>query len=49
MIEPTKKRFFLSHKKSSALVVSVILHAVFIVVAFTFVAVRVYVKSDQTF
>ncbi len=44
-----KKRFFLMHKKSSAFVVSVAIHAVFIVVALTFVAVQVYVKPEQTF
>ncbi len=44
-----KKRFFLSHKKSSALVVSVIVHAAFIAIALTFVAVQVYIKPEQTF
>ncbi len=44
-----KNRFFLTHKKSSAFVVSVSIHAVFILVALTFVAVQVYVKPEQTF
>ncbi len=49
MSEPKKKRFFLSHKKSSALVVSVAIHAFFIIIAITFVAVTVYVKPEQIF
>ena len=49
MSDKEKKRFFLSHKKSSALMVSIMLHVVFIVVAITFVAVKVYVKPEQTF
>ena len=49
MSEPKKKRFFLNHKKSSAFVVSVMIHVVFAVVALTFVAVKVYIKPEQTF
>lgn len=49
MGDSSKKRFFLSHKKSSALVVSIAIHAVFIIAALTFVAVQVYVKPEQTF
>ncbi len=49
MSERKKRFFFLNHKKSSALVVSVVIHIVFIVVALTFVAVQVYVKPEQTF
>jgi hypothetical protein len=37
------------HAKSSAALVSLAIHAVLIVVAISFVAVRVYVKDDQTF
>lgn len=44
-----KKRFFANHAKSSALVVSVILHAILIIAALTFVAVRVVINSEQTF
>ncbi len=44
-----KKRFFLNHKKSSAMVVSIGIHALFIAVALTFVAVKVYIKPEQTF
>ena len=36
-----KKRFFTSHSKSSAMVVSLALHAVLLVVALSFVAVTV--------
>ena len=49
MRDTLKKRFFLSHKKASALTASIALHAVFIAVAITFVAVKVYVKPEQTF
>ncbi len=49
MEKQTKKRFFLSHKKSSAILVSVIVHAAFIAIALTFVAVQVYIKPEQTF
>ncbi len=44
-----KRRFFTSHSKSSALVVSLAIHAVLIVVALSFVAVKVIVKEDQPF
>lgn len=44
-----KKRFFLSHKKSSALMVSILIHAVFAVVAVTFVAVNVITKPETVF
>lgn len=44
-----RKRIFLNHKKSSALMVSVIIHAVFIVVALSFVAVTVIQKDDTFF
>ncbi len=44
-----KKRFCLNYRKSSAFVVSVVVHAVFVAVALTFVAVQVYVKPEQTF
>lgn len=44
-----KKRFFLSHKKSSALVVSIAIHGIFLIAALSFVAVKVIIKEDQTF
>ncbi len=44
-----KKKFLLNHRKSSAFVVSVLVHVAFIAVALTFVAVQVYVKPEQTF
>lgn len=44
-----KKRFLSSHAKSSAMVVSLVIHAVLIIVAFSFVAVKVIIKDDQTF
>jgi hypothetical protein len=44
-----KKRFFASHAKSSALMVSLVLHGVLAIAALTFVAVRVVIKSEQTF
>lgn len=46
MEEKRKKRFFLSHKKSSALVTSIVLHAVFIAVAVLFIAVS-HVRKDE--
>ncbi len=49
MKEKEKKRFFLSYKKSSALVVSVIIHVVFLLIAATFVAVSVIIKDDPDF
>ncbi len=44
-----KERFFSSHSKSSAMVVSLAIHAVLIIVAVFFVAVQVIVKEDPTF
>lgn len=44
-----KKLFFASHAKSSAAMVSLAIHAVLIVVAVSFVAVKVIVKPEQTF
>ncbi len=44
-----KKRFFASHSKSSAMVVSLAIHAVLIVVAISFVAVKVIIMEDPTF
>ncbi len=44
-----KKRVFLNHKKSSALLVSVIIHVVFLLIAATFVAVSVIVKNETDF
>jgi hypothetical protein len=42
-------RFFSGHARSSALVASLILHAVILVAAVSFVAVKVIVKGEQTF
>lgn len=44
-----RKRYFTNHAKSSAIVVSLVLHAVIIIAALTFVAVKVVIKSEQTF
>jgi len=44
-----KKRFFASHAKSSAALVSLCIHAVLIVIALSFVAVSVIQKDDQKF
>ncbi|RKX36945.1 MAG: hypothetical protein DRP64_17885, partial [Verrucomicrobia bacterium] len=44
-----KKRFFTNHSKSSAMVVSLALHAVLLVVALSFVAVTVVTKDDKKF
>lgn len=44
-----KKRFFSSHSKSSAMVVSLALHAILVVVALSFVAVTVVTKEDLKF
>lgn len=45
----SKKRFFTSHSKSSAAVISLGIHAILIVVAISFVAVSVINKPDQVF
>ncbi len=44
---PTRKRFFASHAKSSAAIISLAIHAIFLVVALTFVAVTV-IKKEET-
>jgi hypothetical protein len=44
-----KNRYFASHSKSSAMVVSLAIHAVLIVVAISFVAVKVIVKEEPAF
>lgn len=44
-----KNRVLLKHRKSSALVVSLVIHAVFILAALSFVAVKIYIKPEQTF
>ncbi len=49
MSDKPKKRFFSHHAKSSAMVVSLAIHAVLIVVALSFVAVTVITKEDQKF
>ncbi|MDF7800357.1 hypothetical protein P4C99_12840 [Pontiellaceae bacterium B1224] len=49
MAKTGKKGFFGNHAKSSAAMVSLGIHAVLIVVAISFVAVRVYVKNEQVF
>ena len=42
------KGFFTGHAKSSAALVSLIIHAVLVVIAFTFVAVTVITKDATT-
>jgi hypothetical protein len=49
MKDAEKRGFFLSHKRSSALVVSVAIHGIFLIAALSFVAVNVIIKNDQTF
>ncbi len=49
MAKTGNKGFFGAHAKSSALIVSLVIHAVLIVVAVSFVAVKVLVKEDQSF
>lgn len=44
-----KKKFFASHSKSSAAVISVGIHAVLLVIALSFVAVTVIQKDEQSF
>jgi hypothetical protein len=44
-----KKRFFANHAKSSAVIVSLGIHAVLIVVALSFVAVTVITKEEKAF
>jgi hypothetical protein len=44
-----KKRFFANHAKSSAMVVSLAIHAALILVAISFVAVTVIQKEEQKF
>jgi hypothetical protein len=44
-----KKRFFASHAKSSAMLVSLVLHAILIVLAASFVAVKVYQNESTQF
>ena len=45
----SKKRYFTNHAKSSALVISLGIHAILLVIALTFVAVTVIIKEDQIF
>jgi len=47
--QPKNKRFFANHAKSSAMITSLILHAILIVVAISFVAVKVYQKETNQF
>jgi len=44
-----KKRFFTNHSKSSAMVVSLALHAILLIVALSFVAVTVVTRDDNQF
>lgn len=44
-----KKKFFTSHSKSSAAVISIALHAILLVAALSFVAVTVVVKGEKKF
>ena len=48
-MDKRKKRFFTSHAKSSAAVVSIVLHLILILIAGTFVAVTVITKGEQNF
>jgi hypothetical protein len=41
--------YFGKHAKSSAMMVSIVIHTIFVVVALSFVAVQVIVREDQTF
>lgn len=43
------KRFFANHSKSSALIVSLVIHAIIIVIAISYVAVTVIKKKDTGF
>lgn len=49
MSEKKKKRFFAAHAKSSAAVISIGIHALLIVAALSFVAVKVITKEEQVF
>jgi hypothetical protein len=49
MQKTTGKGFFGSHAKSSALVASLVVHAILIVVAVSFVAVKIIIKDDAGF
>ena len=49
MLDKPKKRFFSNHSKSSALAVSLVIHAILIVVAISFVAVTVIQREDKQF
>jgi hypothetical protein len=49
MSQKPKKRFFAKHAKSSAMVVSLAIHAILIVVALSFVAVTVITKDEKKF
>ncbi len=49
MSDKPKKRFFANHAKSSALLVSLVIHAILVVVAISFVAVTVIQKEDKQF
>ncbi len=44
-----KKRFFTKHSKSSALIISLVVHLILLVVAVSFVAVTVVLKTDKQF
>jgi hypothetical protein len=48
-MEEKKKRFFINHSKSSALVVSLTLHAILAVVAISYVTVTVITKDEKKF
>ena len=49
MSDKPKKRFFANHAKSSAILVSLVIHAILIVVAISFIAVTVITKEDKQF
>jgi hypothetical protein len=45
----TKRRFFTKHAKSSAMLISLGIHAVIVLVALTFVAIRIIIPDDPGF
>jgi hypothetical protein len=49
MEKKTKKPFFAKHAKSSAMLVSIAIHAIIVLVAITFVAFTVVLKEEKTF
>ena len=48
-MDKPKKRFFANHAKSSAMLVSLVLHLILLVMAASFVAVSVVLKNENQF